>query len=256
MPRRIAAGNWKMNGTGNDLAELTALMNAHPAPDVEVLVCLPATLICRAAALTENHPIAIGAQDCHVASAGAHTGDVSAAMLAEAGAIAVILGHSERRADHGETDTQVRAKVKAAHAAGLTAIICVGESLDQREAGTALDTVNAQLSASLPREATATDTIIAYEPIWAIGTGNVPTSNQIAEMHCMIRSYVSEHLNETEGAAMTLLYGGSVKAGNAAEVFATPDVDGALVGGASLTASDFSPIIRALETVESVPAKT
>ena len=239
MPRRIAAGNWKMNGTGTDLSEIAAM--AAGAPDgIELILAPPATLLSRAAA----HRVTLAAQDCHAAEAGAHTGDLSAAMLREAGAAAVILGHSERRADHGESDAAVRAKVEAARAAGLTAIVCVGETLDQRDAGTALATVRAQLDGSLPDGCTSADTVVAYEPVWAIGTGRVAEPAQIEEVHAALRAALSERFDG--GAEIALLYGGSVKAANAAEIFAAPSVDGALVGGASLRAADFLPIARAL----------
>lgn len=247
MPRKLAAGNWKMNGYLGSLAELDALSSLHPNPKVDLLICTPATLIHSASQRMSDHPLQIGAQDCHSAVSGAHTGDVSAEMVAEAGGQAVIVGHSERRADHHETDAQVQSKARAAYRCGLNAIICVGETLEEREAGTALEVVAAQLTGSLPEEATAQNTVIAYEPVWAIGTGHVPSTGQIAEIHGMIRSRISCILGTVQATEMTLLYGGSVKAGNAAEIFAIPNVDGALVGGASLTAADFSPIVSALE---------
>jgi triosephosphate isomerase len=189
----------------------------------------------------------IGAQDCHAAPSGAHTGDISAPMLADAGARAVILGHSERRADHGETSALVAQKARAAHAAGLIAVICLGETLAEREGAQTLDVIAAQLRASLPDTASAASTVIAYEPVWAIGTGLTPSAAQIAEVHGMLRALLAERLGAAEADALRLLYGGSVKPGNAAEIFAIPEVDGALVGGASLSSRDFSPIIAALE---------
>jgi triosephosphate isomerase len=248
MRRKLAAGNWKMNGARAALAEVEALLGLHPAPGVEVLLCPPATLIAALAEMRDRHPLAVGAQDCHPEAAGAHTGDLSATLLADAGATHVILGHSERRAGHGETDEDVRAKALAARAAGLTAIICVGETLADREGGRTLDVVGAQADASVPEGATGEDTVLAYEPVWAIGTGLTPTLEQIAEVHDFLRSRLSARLG-TEGAQVRLLYGGSVKPANAAAIFAVPDVDGALVGGASLKAADFSPIIAALEEV-------
>ncbi|QBF31434.1 triose-phosphate isomerase [Thalassococcus sp. S3] len=242
MRQKLAAGNWKMNGTDASLSELQALAKAHPAPRVDVLICPPATLLARAATLSGS-AIKLGGQDCHAAASGAHTGDISAAMLKDAGADHVILGHSERRADHAETDATVRAKAEAAHEAGLTAIICVGETLQERETGETLVVIGTQLSGSLPASATGTNTVIAYEPVWAIGTGHVPTTDQIAEVHAFLRAKLPDAI----AASVPLLYGGSVKAANAADIFAVPDVDGALVGGASLKASDFSPIISALE---------
>jgi triosephosphate isomerase len=246
MPRKLAAGNWKMNGTGESLAEVDHLFAAHPAPAVDIVLCPPATLLSRMAGRTGRSPIALGAQDCHAAASGAHTGDISVAMLADAGASHVIVGHSERRADHGETDAIVRAKAEAVLAGGLTAIICLGETLAEREAGRTLDVVGSQLAGSVPDAATGATTVIAYEPVWAIGTGKVATPAEIAEVHAFIRAELVARFG-AEGHAFRLLYGGSVKASNAAEIFAVPDVDGALVGGASLKAADFSPIVAALE---------
>jgi triosephosphate isomerase len=232
-----------MNGTSADLSEVAALAAANPAPAVDILICPPATLLSRMAAAPG--PLAFGAQDCHANPKGAHTGDISAAMLAHAGATHVILGHSERRTDHGETDAQVAAKALAARAAGLTAVICVGETEAQRRSGETLAIVGTQLAGSVPDGATAANTVIAYEPVWAIGTGLVPTTDQIAEVHTFIRNALTNRFG-SEGAGMRILYGGSVKPSNAAEIFAVPDVDGALVGGASLKAADFGPIIAAL----------
>ena len=241
MPRKLAAGNWKMNGLKGDLAELDTLAAQHAQATVDVLICPPTTLIAACAHL----PLQIGGQDCHTAANGAHTGDISAAMLADAGAAAVITGHSERRADHGETDATVAAKSAAAYAAGLTAVICIGETLDQREAGTTLDIIDGQLAGSIPDAATAANTVVAYEPVWAIGTGKVPTLDQIAEVHAHIRTRLAARFSD--GADYSVLYGGSVKGSNASDIFGVPNVDGALVGGASLKAADFSPIIKALE---------
>lgn len=246
MRRKLAAGNWKMNGTAADLAEVAALAAAFPAPRVDLLLCPPATLLARMAAARGAHPLAVGGQDCHAAAQGAHTGDVSAAMLADAGASHVILGHSERRTNHGETDAAVAAKALATRAARLTALLCIGETEAQRRAGDTLAIVARQLAASIPDGATAADTVIAYEPVWAIGTGLVPTTAQIAEVHAAIRADLTARFG-TEGAGMRILYGGSVKPANAAAIFAVPDVDGALVGGASLKTADFAPIIAALE---------
>ncbi|QFT93307.1 Triosephosphate isomerase [Roseovarius sp. THAF9] len=248
MARKLAAGNWKMNGTRAALEELSALAQAHPDPSVDILICPPATLIQTAAALVADGPIRIGGQDCHARGSGAHTGDISAQMLLDAGATSVILGHSERREDHGESSDDVNAKTRAAHAAGLVAIVCVGESLSQREAANTLDIIGGQLATSLPDGCTAANTVIAYEPIWAIGTGKVPTTDQIDEVHDFIRARMIRRFGENEGRDIPLLYGGSVKPDNAAKIFATDNVDGALVGGASLKAADFSPIIKALES--------
>ena len=247
MRRRLAAGNWKMHGLAGDLAEARALAALHPAASCEVLLCPPATLISRMAAALAGSPIAVGGQDCHVAEKGAHTGDVSAAMLADAGATHVIVGHSERRTDHGETDAAVAAKAAAVQAAGLVAIVCLGETEAQRDADETLAVVARQLAGSLPAEATAANTVIAYEPVWAIGTGRTPTEAQIAEVHAALRAGLPEPMR----AGTRLLYGGSVKPSNAAAIFAIPEVDGALVGGASLKAADFSPIVAALEAAGS-----
>ncbi|MDP5307759.1 triose-phosphate isomerase [Paracoccus spongiarum] len=243
-PRKLAAGNWKMNGDRAALAQIDALAAAQPAPGCDVLICPPATLIQPMAARAAGTSIAVGGQDCHASAAGAHTGDISAAMLREAGASHVILGHSERRADHGETDAGVAAKAAAAHAAGLIAIICLGETEAQRDAGETLAVIGAQLAGSLPPGAGAANTVIAYEPVWAIGTGRTPGIDQIAEVHRFLRAGLQGRVKDA--ADMALLYGGSVKPGNAAEIFAIADVDGALVGGASLKAEDFGGIIAAL----------
>jgi triosephosphate isomerase (TIM) len=235
--RKIAAGNWKMHGLRADLAQLDLLaqMTAQDAR-CDIIICPPATLISACAHL----PFGIGGQDCHTAKRGAHTGDISAMMLADAGAAYVITGHSERRSDHRETDAQIAAKTAAAHDAGLTAILCIGETLLQRDAGQTLDILGAQLAQSLPASATAQNTIIAYEPVWAIGTGLIPDLDDIAAAHKFIRAQLPF------GADCALLYGGSVKPANADGIFALADVDGALVGGASLLATDFAAIIAAL----------
>ncbi len=241
MPRKLAAGNWKMNGLRANLTELETLEDRHGDAGVDILICPPATLI----SACEDTPFDIGGQDCHVAEAGAHTGDISAEMLADAGASYVLTGHSERRTDHGETDTIVAAKSQAAYDAGLIAVICIGETLAQRENGTTLGVIETQLTASVPDTADAENTVIAYEPVWAIGTGKVPTLDQIGEVHAHIRKQLMNRFDD--GAEMRILYGGSVKGSNAADIFSVANVDGALVGGASLTADDFSPIITALE---------
>ena len=244
MARKLAAGNWKMNGLGASLAEIEALVADHGGSSINILICPPSTLISRAASVAGA--IAIGGQDCHANSSGAHTGDISAEMLTDAGASYVILGHSERRTDHGESDADVAAKARAAVAAGLTAIICVGETLAQREAGATLDVVGGQIAGSVPSEAPIEKLVIAYEPVWAIGTGKVPTLAEIGEVHGFIRAKLSQ-IGLSNAGAVPILYGGSVKPSNAAEIFAVADVDGALVGGASLKAADFSGIISALE---------
>jgi triosephosphate isomerase (TIM) len=244
--RPLVAGNWKMNGLGNDLAELVALkerLAAQPAPQADAMVCPPATLLSRAAQVLEGSAIALGAQDCDPLASGAHTGDISAEMLADAGATAVIVGHSERRMDHGESDALVNAKALAAYRAGLTAIICIGETEQQHKDGKTLDVLRGQLQGSVPEEARAANTVIAYEPVWAIGSGLTPTPADVAEVHGFIRSVLSQLLGEGESSATRILYGGSVKPGNAAELLFVPDVNGALVGGASLKASDFYGIL-------------
>ncbi|OWU71949.1 triosephosphate isomerase [Roseovarius sp. 22II1-1F6A] len=247
MRKKLAAGNWKMNGTEAQLAEVDSLIASHPDPKVELLLCPPATLIERMARRIGTAQIAVGGQDCHAAVSGAHTGDVSAEMLRDAGARHVILGHSERRADHGETDACIRAKAETALAHDLIVVICVGETETQRDAGATLDVIRTQLAGSIPDGVTGAQLVVAYEPVWAIGTGRTPTLDQIAEVHDAIRAALTERLGAAQADTIRLLYGGSVKPGNAAEIFAVSNVDGALVGGASLKAADFSGIIAALE---------
>ena len=243
--KKLAAGNWKMNGTMAALAEVEALIAAHPSPNCDMLLCPPATLIAATADRAKGSALAVGAQDCHTATSGAHTGDLSAAMVKDAGARSVILGHSERRADHGETSELVRQKAEAALAAGLMAIVCIGETEAERDAGQTLDVIGAQLDTSLPKGATAANLVVAYEPVWAIGTGRTPTLEQITEVHSFLRARLTGVIG-AEAAGTRLLYGGSVKPSNAAEIFALADVDGALVGGASLKAADFGAIVAAL----------
>ena len=242
--RMFVAGNWKMNGTGADLSEITAIsMAAESHGGVDVALCVPATLIERA--VHRARGFAIGAQDVHAAAKGAHTGCVSAAMLVDAGARLTIVGHSERRTDQGESDADVKAKAEAGLAAGLGVILCVGESDAVREAGGAVAHVSAQLDASLPSKiADPAEFSVAYEPIWAIGTGKVAGVAEIGEMHGALRARLVAAYGEA-GQGVRILYGGSVKADNAAEIFGVADVDGALVGGASLKNSDFAPIIVA-----------
>ena len=247
MKPRLTAGNWKMNGLSRDLAEITKLIPAiDSANRCDVLICPPATLIAPMKAVAEGTGLLVGAQDCHQNQSGAHTGEISVAMLAEAGATHVITGHSERRADHGETDTLVRAKTVAAIKQGLCVIVCVGETRDERQAGATLEVVEAQLRDSLPDESSSSRVIVAYEPVWAIGSGLTATLEQIAEVHAFMREYLTSRFG-SDGANVSLLYGGSVGPRNAAGIFALEDVDGALVGGASLKASDFSRIVRALD---------
>jgi triosephosphate isomerase len=244
--RMLFAGNWKMNGLRASLAEIRALRRALADEPIrgDVLVCPPFTLVAEAAKAVEGSPISVGGQDCHASVSGAFTGDVSAEMLRDAGATAVIVGHSERRQYHGETDAIVAAKVHAARRAGLTAILCVGESDAEREAGRALKTVTAQLEGSLPADIAASDVAIAYEPVWAIGTGKTPKPADIEEMHDAIRLLLTKRFGV--GAASTrILYGGSVKPENARDILKVANVDGSLVGGASLKTADFLAIIRA-----------
>jgi triosephosphate isomerase len=240
--RPLAAGNWKMNGLSASLAELTAIARAVQAGEAgraEVLVCPPATLIAAAAKVADG--LAIGGQDCAAAPSGAHTGDISAEMLKDAGATYVIVGHSERRADHGESDEIVRGKAEAALRAGLTAIVCVGETRAQREAGQTLAVIGAQIAGSLPHGSDAKTLVVAYEPVWAIGTGLTPSAEDVAEVHAFIRHELID-LIPGEGTKVRILYGGSVKPANAVELMGVADVNGALVGGASLTAKDFMAI--------------
>ena len=243
--RKLAAGNWKMNGTRADLAEVAALLASQPDPGCDMLLCPPTTLIAAMAELAFGTQLMVGGQDCHAAGNGAHTGDISAPQLADAGARAVLVGHSERRTDHGETDALVRAKAASSISAGLIAVICLGETEAERDAGVTLDIVARQLAASWPESAGPLSAVVAYEPVWAIGTGRTPTLPQIAEVHAHLRARLHALIGP-EAAAVRLLYGGSVKPANAAEIFALPHVDGALVGGASLRAADFAAIVAAL----------
>jgi triosephosphate isomerase len=241
--RKLVAGNWKMNGSLAALAELSAIAAAaREAGGVDVAICPPFTLI--SAAVARSGGLAIGGQDCHGEESGAHTGSVSAAMLKEAGARLVIVGHSERRAEQGESDSTVRAKAETGLRHGLQTIVCVGESEAEREAGRALERVGEQLAGSLPDPGKDGELVVAYEPIWAIGTGKVATPDNVREMHEAIREALVGRFGDS-GGRIRILYGGSVKADNAAELFAVPDVDGALVGGASLTGGQFVPIIEA-----------
>lgn len=248
MVRKLAAGNWKMNGMSSDLIEVDTLVAAMDPSGCKVLLCPPATLIRQMWEHAIGSELLIGAQDCDSNDSGAHTGDISAAMLADAGASHVIVGHSERRAAHSESDAVVRAKTIAAHQRGLTAIVCVGETDVERDQGQALEVVKSQLLGSLPETCISDQIVIAYEPVWAIGTGRIPTSEQIAEMHAVIRETLTYRFGSV-GTKIPLLYGGSVKPDNAATIFAISDVDGALVGGASLKATDFIQIIKVLNAM-------
>jgi triosephosphate isomerase len=243
--RPLVAGNWKMNGLKASAAELARMIEGAPhVANADLLVCPPATLVMAFALHAQGSRVAIGAQDCHAEASGAFTGDVSADMLADAGAIAVIVGHSERRAYHHETDAQVRAKVQAVERAGLLAIVCVGETKDERSAGRTLDVVGAQLDGSVPDGMTLKNLVIAYEPVWAIGSGVTPTPADVAEVHGFIRKKLRARFGAA-AQAIRILYGGSVKPSNAKELMAVADVDGALVGGASLKADDFLGIAAA-----------
>lgn len=245
--RKLVAGNWKMHGLSADLAEIEAIAaESRNYPAVDVALCVPAILIERAARAAPG--FAIGGQDVHAAAKGAHTGCVSAQMLLDAGATLTIVGHSERRDAQRESDAEVRAKADAALGCGLAVILCIGEVLEVRERGAAVSTVLAQLDGSLPNASGQSELAIAYEPVWAIGTGKIPTLAEIAEMHRAIRERLVERYGE-KGGGMRILYGGSVKASNAAEIFAVPNVDGALVGGASLRTADFMPIVAAAAAV-------
>lgn len=246
-PRPLIAGNWKMNGSRAQaealITDLKARRAAQPDLAADVLVCPPAPYLLQAVRLAENSGIAVGAQDCHTKPSGAHTGDISAAMLADCGCRYVILGHSERRADHDETSELVAAKAKAALEAGLIAIVCVGETEAERDRGAALDVVSSQLEGSVPADAAADNLVIAYEPVWAIGTGRTPTPDDIAAVHAHIRALLKAWFKD--GGEMRILYGGSVKGSNAAALLHIPNVDGALVGGASLKSDEFWAIALA-----------
>ena len=243
----LVAGNWKMNGSISGLEEVRTIGHAFVSgieTQVDALICPPATLISRAAEMLEQTPVRVGGQDCHAKDHGAHTGDISAGMLKEAGATYVIVGHSERRTDHHEDDATVRSKAEAALAVGLIPVICIGETLAEREAGHTLDVLSRQIDGSVPANAASQTAVVAYEPVWAIGTGKTPTVEDVAQAHAHIRDRLSRKLGAT-AAKIRILYGGSVKPENAKELMAVPGVDGALVGGASLKAEKFLPIVAA-----------
>ena len=244
--RPLVAGNWKMNGLKASAGELDRMVEGGRdlASKVDLLVCPPATLVAAFADRARDSAVQIGAQDCHAEASGAFTGDIAPEMLADAGATAVIVGHSERRSYHRETDAEVRAKAQAVWRAGLTAIVCVGETQAERAAGETLAVVARQLEGSVPDGATAQNLVVAYEPVWAIGTGLTPTAADVAEVHGIIRQQLSERFGEAS-SGIRVLYGGSVKPGNAKELMAVANVDGALVGGASLKAADFLGIAAA-----------
>jgi triosephosphate isomerase (TIM) len=241
--RPLIAGNWKMNGLKTSMAEFESMLVGAPAlaGKADLLICPPATLVAAFADKARGKGVAVGAQDCHPKASGAHTGDISAEMLADAGATAIIVGHSERRADHGESDDLVRRKAEAAWRAGLIAIVCIGETQAQRDSGQTLGICGGQLTGSLPDGATSANLIVAYEPVWAIGTGLTPTTADVEQIHRFIRGVLTDRL-KGEGASIRILYGGSVKPSNAAELMAVANVNGALVGGASLKAADFLAI--------------
>ncbi len=245
----LVAGNWKMNGLRASLDQIKAMaegVKGSLSEKVETLICPPATLLYVATALCDDSPLLIGAQDCHQKASGAHTGDVSAEMIADCFGSHVIVGHSERRTDRAESDALVRAKAEAAYAADLVAIICLGETGDERKAGQTLDVLKRQLAGSIPDTANAENTVIAYEPVWAIGTGLTPTAADVEEAHAFQRAELVARFG-AEGGKMRILYGGSVKPGNAKELMGVANVDGALIGGASLKADDFLAIYRAYE---------
>jgi triosephosphate isomerase len=245
--RPLVAGNWKMNGLSGDLAELRSIAHGFMGgldTETDALVCVPATLLGRAAQIVASTPVSVGGQDCHRGASGAHTGDVSAEMLKDAGATHVIVGHSERRTDHGESDADVHAKAEAAWRAGLIAIICIGETRAEREAGQTLAVLSRQIAGSVPDMATAANAVVAYEPVWAIGTGLTPTVDDVARAHAHIRAELTGRVGP-QAERMRILYGGSVKPSNAVELMGVANVDGVLVGGASLKAKDFLAIAEA-----------
>jgi len=241
--RPLIAGNWKMNGLKASMTEFEAMLAGAPAVagKADLLVCPPVTLLAAFADQARGTDLVVGAQDCHPRASGAHTGDISAEMLADAGAKAIIVGHSERRADHGESDALVRQKAEAAWRAGLTAIVCIGETQAHRDGGQTLDICSGQLKGSLPDGATSANLVVAYEPVWAIGTGLTPTTADVEQVHRFIREALTDRF-KSEGALIRILYGGSVKPSNAAELMAVGNVNGALIGGASLKAVDFLAI--------------
>ena len=244
MRRKMAAGNWKMNGSSAALSVISDLAAAHADnTDTDIVICPPAPLLFRASEIARSSAVTIGAQDCHSETSGAFTGDIAAPMIADAGATHVIVGHSERRDACHETNSDVRAKAKAAWDAGLVAILCIGESAEDREADNTLDIIAGQLSGSVPNGSTGDNLVVAYEPVWAIGTGKTATSAQAQEVHAFIRNLLGDIFDEDTAKRVRIQYGGSVKPDNAKELLGQPDVDGALVGGASLDARNFSEII-------------
>ena len=241
--RKLIAGNWKMNGLAGSIETLDAIIGglSGDTGGIEALICPPFTILATFAGRAKGTALRIGAQNCHAAESGAHTGDVSAPMLADAGAAYVILGHSERRADRHESDSNIAAKVDAVLQAGLVPIVCIGETLAEREAGKTMEVVISQLTGSLPKSLIGKDFVVAYEPVWAIGTGLTATAEQIGQVHAGIRQHLVDVFGG-QGESMRILYGGSMKPGNAAEILAVPNVNGGLIGGASLKAEDFLSI--------------
>jgi triosephosphate isomerase len=242
----LIAGNWKMNGTSSQLSELVAIAAGVSDEKYDALICTPATLLHRASHSCAESPLNVGGQDCHAASSGAHTGDISADMIRDAGATHIIVGHSERRTDHAETDEVVAAKAKATHEAGLVAVICIGETKAEREQGLANNVASTQIKGSVPVDSNEDNTVVAYEPVWAIGTGLVPSSDDIESIHAHIREELVALLGDA-GSKMKILYGGSLKPANAKEILAITNVDGGLIGGASLKSADFLAICAAVE---------
>ena len=246
MARKLIAGNWKMNGRRSDGVQLARDLGLRYAgeaePPCDLLLCPPFTLLSTVAPAIDGSGVLLGGQDCHTAASGAHTGDIAAEMLADLGCTHVIVGHSERRTNHGEIDLMVAEKAQAAHRAGLIAVICIGETEAERDAGDTLTVCSRQIAGSVPSGSTAENTVIAYEPVWAIGTGRTPTNTDIAEVHAHIRAELSRSLGDAD--YVRILYGGSVKGANSREILAVPNVDGALVGGASLNAEDFWTIAQ------------
>lgn len=241
----LIAGNWKMNGNLDMATDLiNGIKAGAPLENTEMLVCPPFPYLAAAVSLASGSGIKVGAQTCHSETSGAHTGDVAAEMLSDVGCTYVLVGHSERRTDHDETDADVMAQARAAHRAGLNAIICVGETEAERDAGNTLDVVATQIGGSIPEEADAENTVIAYEPVWAIGTGRTPTTDEVQDVHAAIRANLAEQLGQGVADKIRILYGGSMKPNNAKELLALADVDGGLIGGASLKAEDFLGIAR------------
>jgi len=251
----LIAGNWKMNGLKAGSLALARAIAEGGTAGCDLLVCPPAVLIPPIVDALAGSSVAVGAQDCHSGEAGAHTGDISAVMLADAGCSHVIVGHSERRADHGEEDGLVRAKASAAHAAGLVAIICIGETLEERDAGRTLERISAQLDGSLPDAVTGGNSVIAYEPVWAIGTGRTPMADDVAEVHAHIRERVAARYGAGVADDLRILYGGSMKPSNAGTLLAIDGVDGGLIGGASLNADDFLAIAASCPQLPATPIR-